>query len=58
MILQMNIVAEQWEIKEKKSKILVNPSHLQKVIENPNLKSKPKSSLIYLEVEYTLKEDI
>ena len=28
MILQMNIVAEQWEIKEKKSKILVNPSHL------------------------------
>ena len=28
MILQMNIVAEQWEIKEKKSKLLFNSSHL------------------------------
>ncbi len=28
VVPQMNIVAEQWEIKEKKSKLLFNSSHL------------------------------
>ena len=28
MVLKMNIVAEQWEIKEKMSKLLFNSSHI------------------------------